>query len=134
MSGRHYCSWLTWLLLAVSSSAQSGGFPVCLVQSPGFAECVAGNPASTFSGYDVSAFRFIADQIGWMEADPSEKRVNSSGKTLYYFACTNETASEVVAAMSVNTSNCSLAAGALRQSALLRMHADRHATVFCLPC
>ena len=123
------CSWLTWFLLVLSSSAQSGGFPVCLVQSPGFVECTPGGLASEFSGYDVAAFRFIAGQAGWIEVGASDKQAKNSNATSYYFACTYMTAPEVVAAMSVNTSNCSMAAGAW-----VRMRIAMHVILHGLQC
>ena len=91
---------------------------VCVVKTFGdFADCTPGIPSfSSFSGFDVDLFRFVALQAGWADVTgvtaTTPVSAASGNSTTFRLICTNVSASQIVAYVGAPAgSECNMAIG-----------------------
>ena len=77
--------------------------PSEFIPCSGFVDCDPSKPTSTYTGYEVAAFRGIAANAGWLEV-PSLDVIALNGTISFYFKCTDLNQPGVINVLTANSS------------------------------
>ena len=89
---------------------QTNARQICFTKSYryiGFVDCDPSKPTSSYTGYEVAAFRAIAAELGWLEV-PTQSAQSPENVTSFYFKCTDLGQPDLINVLTANVSSAKM--------------------------